>query len=46
MVVHDMRNPTNQMEFMVTETLVLLKELKSQIKDKLNLILEVRNRPN
>jgi hypothetical protein len=46
MVVHDMRNPTNQMEFMVSETLFLLKELKSKIKDKLNLILEVRNRPN
>ena len=25
MVVHDMRNPTNQVEFMVTETLDLLK---------------------
>ena len=25
MVVHDMRNPTNQVEFMVTETLDLIK---------------------
>jgi hypothetical protein len=28
MVVHDMRNPTNQIEFLITQTLKLLKDIK------------------
>ena len=31
MVVHDMRNPTNQIEFLVKQTLLLLKEFKKMI---------------
>ena len=29
-----MRNPTNQVEFMVTETLVMLRDLKNKLFDK------------
>ena len=43
MVVHDMRNPTNQVEFMVTETLSLLKHLKIQIREKFDRILAIKN---
>jgi hypothetical protein len=43
MVVHDMRNPTNQVEFMVTETLGLLKHLKIQIREKFDRILAIKN---
>lgn len=35
MVVHDMRNPTNQVEYLVTETLKQLKDLKIQQNYKL-----------
>ena len=29
MVVHDMRNPTNQVDFLLKQTLLLLKEVKT-----------------
>jgi hypothetical protein len=35
MVVHDMRNPTNQVKYLVSETLKQLKDLKVQLNYKL-----------
>ena len=30
MVIHDLRNPTNQVDFLVNQTLGLLKDIKEQ----------------
>ena len=33
MVVHDMRNPTNQIEYSLTQSLHVFKEIQNQLKD-------------